>query len=89
MNILTFPTPARIELSGGVVKSSSIIGATGVRQLPDEIGRFMYFIEYIEPDGGCFGLWSGLDYAEALAEAKAAAIDFGCRLDDHIAGGHA
>jgi hypothetical protein len=89
VNILTFPTPARIELRGVVVKSSSITGATGVRQVPHEVGRFLYFIEYIEPDGGCIGLWSGLDRAEALAEAKAAAIDFVCRLDDHIAGGHA
>lgn len=89
MNILTFPTPARIELRGGVVKSSSIIGATGIRQLPDEVGRFMYSIEYIEPDGGQIGLWSGFDYIEALSEARAAAIDFNCRLDDHITRGHA
>ncbi len=81
---------SHIELSAGTVTASTIEDAEGVRALPDEIGKFMFFVDAVEVDGGRLSLDSTDDYETAIRLAEAARndleIDFPVR--DNGVGSH-
>lgn len=83
--------PKYIEIDGGTVTASRIIGAEGVRFLDHEIGTFQFFIDLVEVDGGRIGLWSGLDYEQAIREAEQARREWEIDepVHDLVAGGAA
>lgn len=83
--------PSHIEISGGIVRDSTITDQNGTRRLPDEIGSYQFFVELVERDGGHLGLWSGPDYGDAIRQAEAARVDFEIEqpIRDTIAGGPA
>ncbi len=87
MNIIKFPSYGAIEINSGIVRQSMVQDHAGTRLL-DEAGKFVFFIDYVEPDGCRVGLWSGEDRAEAFREARLAAQDFGVRVRDRTGGVH-
>lgn len=68
--------PSHIEISGGVDRDVTIHDANGSRPSYQGIGNFHFFVGMVEHDGGRLGLWSGLDYEDAIRQANAARIDF-------------
>ncbi len=47
------------ELHGGLITGSSD---------PSKIGRVWYFIDYVDGEGRCFGMWDGSSYEAACDE---------------------
>ena len=81
---------SHIELSGGTVTSSTTEGTEGIRQNFSDIGKFMFFIDAVETDGGRLGLDSCEDYENAIRLAEAARVDFEIDfpVKDTVAGSH-
>ncbi|MCW5720013.1 MAG: hypothetical protein KIS86_02615 [Devosia sp.] len=81
---------SHIELSGGRVSSASEEASEGVRELISQVGRFRFFIEAIDVEGGRLGLDSCADYEAALRRAELARQDFGIDhpVRDNIAGSY-
>lgn len=82
--------PSHIEIHGGVVREVTIHDVNGTRPSYQGIGDFHFFVDVVEHDGGRLGLWSGLDYEDAIRQAEAARIDFEIDqpVHDTIAGTH-
>lgn len=81
-NVIPFPRAVIVEIDGGVVRSSTITDANGTRSIPDDIGKFRYFVDVIETDGGRISMWDGTDHAEAIKQANLLALDFGGKVRD-------
>ncbi len=84
-NVIAFPSPGHVEIYGGLVTSSTVAGADGIRSLPAEIGSRMFFVDVVEPDGGRIGMWSGKSYDQARREAAGLSEHFG-RVRDLVGG---
>lgn len=79
-----------IELSGGRVGAASEKASDGVRELIDHVGKFRFFIEAIDVEGGRLGVDSCADYEAAMRRAELARQDFGIDhpVRDNIAGSY-
>ncbi len=82
MALLPFRNFAGVEISAGIVQSETVTGATGTRPILTNVGRRLYFVDVIEPDGGRIGMWEGDSHAEAVRQANLLAIDFGGKVRD-------
>jgi hypothetical protein len=81
--------PHAIEIDGGVVRWATRESASGTWIDWPAIGAFHFLVDLLEEDGGRIGLWSGTDYAQAIAEAESARLDFDVEepVRDRIGGG--
>ncbi len=86
MNIVSFPNFIAVEINGCTVQSATITDANGTRPVLTDVGRFFYFVDVIERDGGRIGMWHGTDHAEAVRQANILAIDFGGKVHDRTGG---
>lgn len=86
MNVIQFPKPSFVEITGGVVRFSTITGAAGTHPVPSDIGRFHFYVDVVEADGGRIGMWSGTDHAEAVKQAGLLALDFNAEVRDLTGG---
>lgn len=61
---------SRIEITSGVLSQPARIYCGNVTALDfEDIGKTMFFVEGIEPDGGRIVLYDGLSYAAAIVTA--------------------
>lgn len=74
--VLQFFHPMHLRLDTGVVRDPG-----GERH-----GQRMYWLEYVEADGGRCNIWQGYGYEQALAEAKDC-LTPGMRFEDTYARG--
>lgn len=86
MNIMPFPNFVGVEITGGTVQSSTVTDENGTRPILTDVGRFFYYVDVLEPDGGRIGMWHGTDHAEARRQANLLAIDFGGKVRDRTGG---
>lgn len=82
-------TPAFIVIDAGTVTASYIDGAEGRRAVPEDIGKFHFYVTLFEADGTRLGLWSGEDYEDAMRQAEDArrAYQIDEPVHDNVAGG--
>ncbi|SMO96329.1 hypothetical protein SAMN06265173_1324 [Thalassovita litoralis] len=74
-----------IELTGGIITAETTKGVNGIRHVPDNIGKRHFFMTLIEDEGEAV-LWSGASYSEAKEQARGAAIDCGCGVNNRALG---
>ena len=81
-------TPAFIVIDAGTVTASYVDGAEGRRAVPEDIGKFRFYVTLL-PDGTRTGLWSGEDYEDAMRQAEEArrAFQIDEPVHDNVAGG--
>lgn len=82
MAVIQFPAKPGVEITAGAVLSSTVIDASGAHSVPEDLGRFLFFVDVVEADGGRIGMWSGEDHLQAVQEAEALAQDFGGSVRD-------
>lgn len=82
MGIVPFPNFVCVEITGGTVQSATVTDASGTRPVLTDVGRFFYYVDVLEPDGGRIGMWHGTDHAEAVRQANLLAVDFGGKVHD-------
>jgi hypothetical protein len=82
MSVVSFPAFVGVEIVGGMVRSATVTDANGTRPVPADVGRFFYYVNVLEPDGGSIGMWHGTDHTEAVRQANLLAIDFGGKVRD-------
>lgn len=80
MTIASIRTAATVEITSGMITSVFVEDAAGRRRMPDDVGKFHFFVTVVEADGTRICMWSGEDYADARVEAGTCAKDF----DGHI-----
>lgn len=86
MSIVPFPNFAGVEIDGGIVQTATVTDENGMRPILTDVGRFFYFVDVIEPDGGRIGMWHGTDHGEAVRQANILALDFGGKVRDRTGG---
>lgn len=82
MVLLPFRNFAGAEISAGTVQAATVTDETGTRPVLTDVGRRLYFVDVIEPDGGRISMWDGDSQAEAVRQANLLAIDFGGKVRD-------
>ena len=82
MGIIPFPNFIGVEINGGTVQAETVTDARGTRPVLTNIGRFLYYVDVIEADGGRISMWDGTDHAEAVRQANLLALDFGGKVRD-------
>lgn len=82
MNIVSFPNFVGVEIIGGTVQSVTITDENGTRLILTDVGRFLYYVDVLAPDGGRISMWDGADHVEAVRQANLLAIDFGGKVRD-------
>lgn len=80
--VVAFPQSHGVEINSGTVQSATITDAHGTRPDLTDVGKFKYFVDVIEPDGGRIGMWCGASYDEAKRQAEFLAKDFGGKVRD-------
>lgn len=73
---------SHIELSAGTVTEAYMLDGHIKRPLLNEIGKYRFFIDVVERDGGRLGLDSCETYEEAIQLAEEARID--CELTSPV-----
>lgn len=86
MGIIPFPNFIGVEINGGTVQSETVTDARGTRPVLTNIGRFLYYVDVIEADGGRISMWDGTDHSEAVRQANLLALDFGGKVRDRTGG---
>lgn len=86
MVLLPFRNYAGVEINAGTVQAATVTDATGTRPILTDVGRRLYFVDVIEPDGGRISMWDGDSHAEAVRQANLLAIDFGGKVRDRTGG---
>jgi hypothetical protein len=81
-NITQIKVSSTVEITSGAVTSAFVEDANGRRAVPEDIGKFQFFVTVVEHDGGRICMWSGDTYAEARAEAGECAQSFDGRIHD-------
>lgn len=80
-NIIQFPRKARIEIRGGTVLQS---------EHEADVGRWRFFVDVVEADGGRIGMWDGESHTAAMDAARELARDWGgCEILDTTEAGDA
>ncbi|KQZ80886.1 hypothetical protein ASD64_11380 [Mesorhizobium sp. Root157] len=82
MGIVPFPNFVGVEINSGKVQSATVTDENGTRPVLSDIGRFFYYVDVIEPDGGRISMWDGTNKAEAVRQANLLALDFGGKICD-------
>ena len=81
---------SHIEITSGVLSKPARIHCGRVARLDfQDIGKRLFFVEAVEPDGGRIGLHDGPSYVVALAAAKEVASEEGIPVRDLAAEGAA
>ena len=73
---ISFPT-VYVAIDGGTVVESTN---------PQFLGSYRYFVDFIDQDGGCIGVWDGTDHEDAVLAADEWAADFNCPVIDKCRG---
>lgn len=84
------PLWSHIELTAGTITASTIEDSEGVRQNFSDIGKFIFFVDAVDTNGGRLGLDSSEDYESAIRSAEEARLDFEIDfpVKDTVAGSH-
>lgn len=80
--IVAFPQLRGVEITSGTVQSATITDEHGTRPDLTDVGKFFYYVDVIEVDGGRVSMWHGTDRERALEEAAILAKDFGGTIRD-------
>ena len=88
MTVIPLFENSHIEIDGGLVLSATITDANGIRPDLTNIGRYHYYVDVVEADGGRIGMWSGQSYDEAVREANTLSKDFGPVRNRVVGGAH-
>jgi hypothetical protein len=86
MHIISFSNFIGVEINACTVQSATVTDATGTRPILTDVGRHLYFVDVIEPDGGRISMWDGDSHAEAVRQANLLALDFGGKVRDRTGG---
>lgn len=86
MTVIAFQQSSYVEIDGGVVTSATITDANGTRPDHSEIGKYRFFVDVVEADGGRIGMWAGNSHADAVREANVLSTHFGSVRDRTIGG---
>ena len=83
-------TWAHLEITTGILSKPARIYCGNVGGLDfEDIGKRIYFVEAVEPDGGRVILHDGFSYAAAIGAAEGAARSEGIPVRDETMGGAA
>ena len=86
MTVITFPSTARVEITAGIVTSSTVTDANGTHPDPGGIGKFKFFVDVVEANGCRISMWDGERHDDAVRVAEGLASDFGARIIDTSGG---
>lgn len=67
---------SHVELTAGTITSCTVETMDGVRAVPAAVGKFAFFIDLIDLEGGRLAIDSCGLYDEAIELAEEARIDF-------------
>lgn len=81
-NLSYIPGFVGVEITCGTVQSATVTDENGTRPDLTDVGRFFYYVEVIEADGGRIGMWHGTNHGEAIQQANILAKDFGGNIRD-------
>ena len=84
-DVLTFPVPTFVEINSHVAGPSIWLGAYGARLDLSMVGKRLYLVELVEPNGRCI-MWDGQSYGDAFLAASELAADVGCGIRDRSGG---
>lgn len=77
MTVIPFPQLSHVQIDGGVVTLATITGEHGTRPNYTSVGKYRFFVDVVEPDGGRLSIWDGPSHADAVREASELSRDFG------------